>query len=59
MLGFKSFWSAAATLPGVKLMHMVRGDTGYSIKSYAARRVLAERYEFDGLITHENGGYRA
>jgi hypothetical protein len=59
MLRFKSFWSAAATLPGVKLMHMVRGDTSYSIKSYAARRVLAERYEFDGLMTHENGGYRA
>ena len=25
MLGFKSFWSAAATLSDVKLMHMVRG----------------------------------
>lgn len=59
MLGFKSFWSAAATLPGVKLMHIVRGHAHYSIKSYAARRILAERYEFDRLITHENGGYCA
>jgi transposase-like protein len=24
MLGFKSFWSAAATLAGVELMHMIR-----------------------------------
>ena len=23
MLGFKSFWSAAATLAGVELMHMI------------------------------------
>ena len=59
MLGFKSFWSAAATVPGVKLMHMVRGHAHYGIKSYAARRVLAERYESEGLMTRENGGYRA
>jgi len=45
MLGFKSFWSAAATLPSVKLMHTVRGHINCNIKSYAARRVLAERYE--------------
>ena len=24
MLGFKSFWSAAVTLAGVELMHMIR-----------------------------------
>jgi putative transposase len=24
MLGFKSFWSAAVTLTGIKLMHMIR-----------------------------------
>jgi putative transposase len=24
MLGFKSFWSAAATLAGIELMHMIR-----------------------------------
>jgi putative transposase len=24
MMGFKSFWSAAATLAGIKLMHMIR-----------------------------------
>ena len=45
MLGFKSFWSAAATPPSVKLMHMVRGHIHCNIKSYAARRVLAARYE--------------
>jgi transposase-like protein len=59
MLGFKSFWSAAATLLSVKLMHMVRGHIHCNITSYAARRVLVERYESDKLITHENGGYRA
>jgi putative transposase len=24
MMGFKSFWSAAVTLAGIKLMHMIR-----------------------------------
>ena len=24
MMGFKSFWSAAATLAGIELMHMIR-----------------------------------
>ena len=24
MLGFKSFWSAAITLAGIELMHMIR-----------------------------------
>jgi len=24
MLGFKSFWSAATTLAGIELMHMIR-----------------------------------
>ena len=24
MLGFKSFWSAAVTLAGIELMHMIR-----------------------------------
>jgi transposase-like protein len=24
MLGFKSFWSAAVTLTGIELMHMIR-----------------------------------
>ena len=24
LLGFKSFWSAAATLAGIELMHMIR-----------------------------------
>ena len=26
MMGFKSFWSAAATLAGIELMHMIRKD---------------------------------
>ena len=26
MLGFKSFWSATATLAGIELMHMIRKD---------------------------------
>ena len=26
MLGFKSFWSAAITLAGIELMHMIRSD---------------------------------
>jgi len=26
MLGFKSFWSAAITLAGIEIMHMIRKD---------------------------------
>lgn len=36
MLGFKSFWSAAITLAGIEIMHMIRKGQLGNIKERAS-----------------------